>query len=444
MKQIYPNSSVIAKLNAYFDPYCAKLSKPTAVNFFWLMLAIIVLGCARSVRFMYEHFLRWHRPRSLNAYYYSLSYAKHREKLQFWQITEHALLKLIPHELRNVPICVIVDDTLCPKWGKHFEHVKTLFDHADHDGRPYKTGHCFVTIMMAVPVGQTKDGELKWLAVPLQHRMWVSGGKSKLEIAKDGIEALHPVLDASAHVILLFDSWYAKQPLLSLREAWPQLDIICAVRIDTAMYGLPPARTGKRGRPRKRGERIRPDDIALSDFGISGYKGGSLTVLTKLFGDLKVTACVTKPVSGGGTRRLYLSTITPEALSLLLKPVQTCPAPCAPVHLYMCRWNIETCYLQIKAYWDLCSYRVRSAEAIELLINIEAVVYSAMLILPYLWSDLSHMRDSSPQEVRMTIGRAVQQELFFGDLLTNAEKCEKRESVRNALRSLVRKLCKAS
>lgn len=328
--------------------------------------------------------------------------------------------------------------------GKHFSHVKKLFDHADHDGKPYKNGHCFVTIMMAVPVGRTTEGKLQWLAVPLMHRMWVSGEESKLQIARQGVEALRPVLEDTERVLLLFDAWYAKHDLLSLCDEWRNLDIICAARIDTAMYDLPPERTGRRGRPRKYGERIRPDDIPLEDSGISGYRGGSRTVITKLFGERKVTACVTKPSSGGGTRRLYLSTITPDVLIGLLTPMRQTAPPCTPVLLYLCRWNIETCYLQIKTYWDLCSYRVRSAAAIELLINIEAVVYSAMMILPYLWSELSVMRGASPQEVRLALGRAVQHELFFSNLLADANKYGKREPVRNALRSLISKLCRAS
>lgn len=69
---------------------------------------------------MYEHFLQWYRGRSLNAYYYSLSYARHRDALEMWKITAQILLKLIPADLRKVPVCLIIDDTLCPKWESTF------------------------------------------------------------------------------------------------------------------------------------------------------------------------------------------------------------------------------------------------------------------------------------------------------------------------------------
>lgn len=48
------------------------------------------------------------------------------------------------------------------------------------------------------------------------------------------------------------------------------------------MYDLPPARTGKRGRPRKYGGRLSPEDICLESPETGDWKIGVRPVLTNL------------------------------------------------------------------------------------------------------------------------------------------------------------------
>ena len=38
------------------------------------------------------------------------------------------------------------------KAGTRFENVSKLFDHAAHNGSNYLNGHCFVSIMLCIPV----------------------------------------------------------------------------------------------------------------------------------------------------------------------------------------------------------------------------------------------------------------------------------------------------
>ena len=40
------------------------------------------------------------------------------------------------------------------KYGEHFENREKLFDHARHNGSNYLYGHCFVSIMLSIPVHQ--------------------------------------------------------------------------------------------------------------------------------------------------------------------------------------------------------------------------------------------------------------------------------------------------
>ncbi len=117
-------------------------------------------------------------------------------------------------------------------------------------------------------------------------------------------------------VFLLCDSWYPKGCVAGLVSEFNNLGIICNARIDTVMYDLPPERTGKRGRPRKYGSRLSPEDFELQSPKTGDWQIGVRPVLTRLWGERVVCAIVTLPKSGNGTRRLFFCTKEPESILL--------------------------------------------------------------------------------------------------------------------------------
>ena len=82
------------------------------------------------------------------------------------------------------------------------------------------------------------------------------------------------------------------------------------------MYALPPERTGIRGRPRKYGERLSPDDFELGSPKTEDWQIGVRPVLTRLWEGRVVSAIVTLPKSGGGSRRLFFCTANPKSIRL--------------------------------------------------------------------------------------------------------------------------------
>ena len=70
----------------------------------------------------------------------------------FMNTTARIALKLIPDSLQTQPVFLCVDDTMVSKFGTKFENVSKLFDHAAHNGSNYLNGHCFVSVMLCVPV----------------------------------------------------------------------------------------------------------------------------------------------------------------------------------------------------------------------------------------------------------------------------------------------------
>ena len=162
---------------------------------------------AHSIRFLYRHFLSGITEKSLNAFYYACSYAK-ADYSKFMNVTASVALKLIPDILRSQPVFLCIDDTMVSKFGKKFEHVSKLFDHAAHNGSNYLNGHCFVSLMLCIPVWRNQ--QIVYLAVPLGYRMWKKE-ISKLNLAASMVRQVMPCFSFCKNVIILCDSWYAKR-----------------------------------------------------------------------------------------------------------------------------------------------------------------------------------------------------------------------------------------
>ena len=60
--------------------------------------------------------------------------------------------------MADAPLFLSVDDTIVAKAGQCFDFVSKLFDHAMHTGSAYVNGHCFVSLMLSVPVDKDMKG----------------------------------------------------------------------------------------------------------------------------------------------------------------------------------------------------------------------------------------------------------------------------------------------
>ena len=85
-------------------------------------------------------------------------------------ITAKVALRMIPDSLATQPIFLCVDDTMVAKAGTRFENVSKLFDHAAHNGSNYLNGHCFVSIMLCIPVW--KNDRMKYIPLFLYSFRW--------------------------------------------------------------------------------------------------------------------------------------------------------------------------------------------------------------------------------------------------------------------------------
>ena len=244
--------------------------------------------------------------------------------------------------------------------------------------------------------------------------MWTKE-ETKLKMAADLVRLAVKAIRTEKKVLLCCDScWYPKAEITELPEKFENPDIICNVRSDTALHELPPERTGKKGRPRIKGERLSLKDFALQEVRETGMCAGAKTLMTNLFKNHPVTAIVTE--SKSGSRRLFLCTSSPEQLhfdtncSDIGKAAHYAETAVSllPLTIYALRWHIETAYYEQKKFWSLGNYMLRSRDGIECLLNLLTILYSLMTLLPF-----SFLTDVSPQQARFLLCCQIHQDLFF-------------------------------
>ena len=360
-------------------------------------------------------------------------------------VTAGMALKLIPEKLQTQPVFLCIDDTMASKFGKKFEDVSKLFDHAAHNGSNYLNGRCFVSVMACVPVWN--KGRIHYLSVPLGCRMWQKK-EFKLEPAASMIRHVMPVFHEKKNVIILCDSWYVKKNLVSIIDGYENLDLIGNARSDSVIYDLPPQRTGKKGRPASHGKRLSiQDDFMLSDEKIGEHYMTVRRVLTNIFGKREVLAYVTSPEKGSGSRRLFFSTVFPEQLQVLCAWQEKTPLnqtgssrmQYIPLLLYAFRWPIEVSHCEQKTFRSLCSYMVRSRKGIETLVNLINIAHCAMKILPYQDKAFFKYQTESVQEFRFALSEQIRQQVFYVIFMEKVETGIKSNALINALKQLIQK-----
>ncbi|MFZ5535552.1 MAG: transposase, partial [Patescibacteria group bacterium] len=158
---------------------------------------------------------------------------------------------------------LVLDDTLNDHVGKKIFGAGFQHDgDAPKTGRPIGYGVCFVIIGVVVRLPGISD---RVFCLPYAARLWwpqkakvkPRGEKhrSKSELGAELIQLTRSWLDPSITLRVIVDGGYSNKQLLQGR---PQgVHITGKVRMDAALYAVAPQDPpGKRGRPRKKGDRL--------------------------------------------------------------------------------------------------------------------------------------------------------------------------------------------
>ena len=148
------------------------------------------------------------------------------------------------------PVVVAIDDTLFRRRGKKVWAASWF-----HDGSapgPAKTGYGNNWVIAAVVV--RLPAVRRPVAIPVLAKLVIkdTSSASRLWLARRMTGMLAGALPGR-HIRVVADSAYAGRELKKLPAA---VTWTTRLRKDAALHGLPPARTGRRGRPRTKGDRL--------------------------------------------------------------------------------------------------------------------------------------------------------------------------------------------
>jgi len=444
MNIISNNSQTIYHtIKKILNKYRAVFTKKSFQSFSWIIISIISFDQVQSIRFIWKHFISKYKKDSLNSLYYFLSYSSWNLNNLMIKTTEIAL-SLIPENLADEKIYLIIDDTLQEKFGDKFAGCQSFFDHVGRNNSSYLKGNSFVALAISIPVSAGED-EINYLSIPLGFRLYKKE-KSKLTIARELILNIIKLIDDKQAVILC-DSWYSKGDVIDTVEEFENIEFVGAVRKDTAFFDLPPEHNGKRGRPRKYGDKLSLKDLEYEKTG--DYYIASKIVKTRLFDDPVEIVVTLKELEGFKSPRVYINTDT-ESESLkdcFLSAVRaenysdqkngSTMSEVPVLKEYRLRWNIEIIFYELKTFWSFGNYMVVKEKGIEAYINLLATAYTIVKCYPFMIENKEEFINLSPQQIKNNLSRYLREELILGSFVSDFENTKIYGNLKDCLHSFI-------
>lgn len=230
----------------YYITFLARTLPPRSIPTFIELLfgAMISTG-----GFVTEAYLAIEASRHWNTYYKWL-----QQGCWSWLKLARQLLRLIERCFSEHWRFLVIDDSLVYRLSHKAPGSCIQYDHSNKGNRPtYVRGQCWVCL--GVILGPLK----RLVGIPILARLSDETGQpSKLRIAQQLLRAVSQLLPTNA--VLLLDSWYMKSPLIHYAQQ-QGLTVIGQARKDLALFGKPTPQQG-RGRPRKYGDRIHPNQLS--------------------------------------------------------------------------------------------------------------------------------------------------------------------------------------
>ncbi|MGH3151754.1 MAG: IS701 family transposase [Streptosporangiaceae bacterium] len=256
------------------------------------------------------------------------------------------------------PVTVAIDDTLFRRRGKKVWAASWF-----HDGSapgPAKTGYGNNWVIAAVVV--RLPAVRRPVAIPVLAKLVIkdTSSASRLWLARRMTGMLAGALPGR-HIRVVADSAYAGGELKKLPAA---VTWTTRLRKDAALYGLPPQRTGKRGRPRAKGDR-------LSSLATLAATTAFTPVTVTQYG--KTAAISAAPLtclwpSVFGTRPVTVELIRDRSASsydLALITTDTAATAAQVIDRYASRWSIEVAIQDARQVFGAGQAHNRTARAVE-------------------------------------------------------------------------------
>jgi DDE superfamily endonuclease len=262
----------------------------------------------------------------------------------------------------GAPLLVAVDDTLLRRAGRKLHGAAWHHDGSGPGRHRPAWGHRWVVL-----------GVLVWLpfiahrplCLPVLARLWQPGdpGQSPPILARELLEVLLAHLpDRTVH--LVGDAAYATSAFRGLPG---QVTITTRLRCDAALYEPAPARTGRPGRPKVKGDRL-PELIVLAAMTCHQWSQARLRCYgTTADREILVLRCLWYRVFTGQPVQLVLvrEPGTPDGYDLALVSTDLDATGPELVQRYSTRWEIEQAFLDGKHLFGIADARLRTQRSVE-------------------------------------------------------------------------------
>jgi DDE superfamily endonuclease len=256
------------------------------------------------------------------------------------------------------PVAVAIDDTLFRRRGKKVWAASWF-----HDGSaqgPAKTGYGNNWVVLAVIVRIPMIA--RPVAVPVMAKLVIKGSNSasRLWLARRMTGQLAGALPGRA-IHVTADSAYAGGELKGLPAG---VTWTTRLRKDAALHALPPQRTGKRGRPRVKGDRLPSlarlaattafTQVTVTRYGktVAVQAAVATCLWHSVFGSRPVTVVIVRDKSASG-------------LDIALVTTDTTATAAQVIERYATRWAIEIAIQDAKQLFGAGQARNRTARAVE-------------------------------------------------------------------------------
>lgn len=269
-------------------------------------------------------------------------------------------------------VTVAVDDTLFKRRGKKVFGAAWQHDGAAIGDKPVGRGTCFVAVGIIV--------ELPFLTrpvcLPVMARLWrPKAGASKVELAASMVRLLAVCLDQPLHMVA--DAAYHGKALRHLHE---QTTLTTRLPANAVLFDLGPPPTGRRGRPRLKGDRLGvPTDLATS--------ATFTTAQVKRYGRIDTVRVADVRCLWYGSFHTQVVRVilirdddTDTGYDLALVSTDLAGPAAALVSRYVWRWSIEVTFEEARGLLGVGQARSRTENAVRRTVPFGLYCYSITVI----------------------------------------------------------------
>ncbi len=311
----------------------------------------------------------------------------------------------------DTPITLAVDDTLFRRWGKKVHHAFWTHDGAAQGPAKLGRGNRWVIVGIIVRLPFSSHPT----CLPVLFRLWAGKDTaSAVQLAGQMITVLANAFPGrTIHVV--GDAAYHGMPLVI-----PGATITTRLPVNAALYGPTPPRTGRRGRPAKKGPRLgRPAELATTAHwratGLDRY-GNTDTVMIATIDCLWYGAFADTP----GRLVLVRDLDTTTGYDLAIFTTDTQATGEQIIERYAQRWSIEVANATGKQVLGIGQARNRVSHAVERTVPFQFLVQT---LITYWYATYGYHRDDLLARRAAEPWYTSKTEPAFEDMLAKLRQC---------------------